>query len=50
MAAPKRGLETFWFLLLSAFPLNKFMVVSNYRFPEIFVYYPLPYLHVFLTV
>jgi hypothetical protein len=27
----------------SNFPLNKFMFVSNYRFSEIFVYYPLPY-------
>jgi hypothetical protein len=50
MAAPKRGLKTFLFLVLSVFPFNKFLVVSIYRFPEIFVYYPLPYVHAFLTV
>jgi hypothetical protein len=39
------------FLLLSAFPFNKFLVVSNYRFPEIFAYYltiPCPTFTLFL--
>jgi hypothetical protein len=50
VAISDTDLETILFLLLSVFPFNKFLVVSNYHFPEIFAYYPLPYLHAFLTV